>query len=308
MVADRDVTRQAVRAGRGSLSGSTRIDPTGLANHSAVRRLVATALAEDIGRGDVTSRTALPSGLTARAVVETQEPCVLAGGFLAPLVYAAVDPRVTVEVVAEDGAAIGALAPIARVTGPAAAILTGERVLVNLLQQISGVATLTRRYVQAAAGTRAVIVDTRKTVPGLRLLQKHAVHVGGGVNHRFGLDDGILIKNTHVALGGGTAAVVARVRAGAPAGLRVQVECRSAAEIEAALTAGADALLLDNQSVDEARKLVALVGGRVPVELSGGITLANVAAYAATGADRISIGALTHSAPAVAMHLKVETR
>jgi nicotinate-nucleotide pyrophosphorylase (carboxylating) len=214
---------------------------------------------------------------------------------------------VSVELCAEDGADLAALAPIATVAGPAAAILTGERVLVNLLQQLSGVATLTRRYARAVAGTGTAIVDTRKTVPGLRLLQKHAVHVGGGVNHRFGLDDGILIKNTHVALGGGTAKTVARVRAGAPAGLRVQVECRSAAEVEAALVAGADALLLDNQSVDEARTLVALVAGRVPVELSGGITLANVAAYAATGADRISIGALTHSAPAVAMHLKVET-
>ena len=278
-----------------------------LANHPAVRRLVATALEEDVGRGDVTSRAALPTGLTTRATLETQEPCVLAGGFLCELVYAEVDRRVSVEPCADDGTELGTLAPIARVSGPAAAILTGERVLVNLLQQLSGVATMTQRFVRAVAGTRAAIVDTRKTVPGLRLLQKHAVHAGGGVNHRFGLDDGILIKNTHVALGGGTAETVARVRAHAPAGLRVQVECRSAAEVEAALAAGADALLLDNQSVDDARALIALVAGRVPVELSGGITLANVAAYAATGADRISIGALTHSAPAVAMHLKIET-
>ncbi len=269
-------------------------------------RLVATALEEDVGRGDATTRSALPAGLRARAVVETQEPCVVAGVFLAPLVYGALDPAVVVETLVAEGAELAAGAAVVRVDGAAAAILAGERVLVNLLQQLSGVATLTRRYVRAVAGTRAAIVDTRKTVAGLRLLQKHAVAIGGGVNHRFGLDDGILVKNTHVALGGGTAATVARVRASAPAGLRVQVECRSAAEVEAALAAGADALLLDNQSVDAARALVVLVAGRVPVELSGGITLANVAAYAATGADRISIGALTHSAPAVAVHLRIE--
>jgi nicotinate-nucleotide pyrophosphorylase (carboxylating) len=273
-----------------------------------VLRLVASALEEDIGRGDVTTRSALPAEVRTHAIVETQEPCVVAGIFLADLVYDVVDPSVAVETVVEDGAELGAGAPMIQLEGAADSILVGERVLVNFLQQLSGVATLTRRYVQAVAGTRAQIVDTRKTVPGLRLLQKHAVRAGGGVNHRFGLDDGILVKNTHVALGGGTAATVARVRATAPAGLRVQVECRTADEVEAAIGAGADMLLLDNQTVDGARALVERVAGRVPVELSGGITLANVAAYAATGADRLSIGALTHSAPAVAMHLRIDTR
>ena len=279
-----------------------------LAHHPSTRQLVAIALDEDIGRGDVTSAAALPPGLRATATISTEEPCIVAGLFLAPLAYQLVDPTVAVAVLLADGATAGVETPAVRITGSAAAILAGERVVLNLLQHLAGVATLTRRFVDAVAGTRAAIVDTRKTMPGLRLLEKHAVRMGGGVNHRFGLDDGILIKNTHVALGGGTAAVVGRVRAQAPASLRVQVECRSAGELEAALVAGADAVLLDNRSPAEAAALIRLVAGRVPVELSGGVTLANVAAYAATGADRISIGALTHSAPAVALHLRIEVQ
>jgi nicotinate-nucleotide pyrophosphorylase (carboxylating) len=182
-----------------------------------------------------------------------------------PLAYRLVDPTLTVELLSAEGAAGGVETPVARLPGAAAAILTGERVVLNLLQHLSGVATLTRRFVDAVAGTASAIVDTRKTIPGLRLLEKHAVAMGGGVNHRFGLDDGILVKNTHVALGGGTAAVVQRVRERAPAGLRVQVECRSAAEVDAALAAGADALLLDNQTPAEAETLIRRVARRVPV-------------------------------------------
>ena len=281
------------------------VDQGALARHPSTRRLLTTALGEDIGRGDVTSAAALPPGLRARATISTEEPCIVAGLFLAPLAYQQVDPALAVEVLLAEGATAGVEAPAVRITGPAAAILAGERVVLNLLQHLSGVATLTRRFVDAVAGTHAAIVDTRKTMPGLRLLEKYAVRMGGGVNHRFGLDDGILIKNTHVALAGGTAAVVARVRAQAPASLRVQVECRSAGELEAALAAGADAVLLDNRTPAEAATLIRLVAGRVPVEISGGVTLANVAAYAASGADRISIGALTHSAPAVAFHLRI---
>lgn len=277
-----------------------------LARHPAVRRLVETALEEDIGRGDVTTRAALAPDLGASARVVAQAPCTIAGVFLAPLVYGALDPALRVECLVEEGAAVAAEQAVVRVSGRAAPILAGERVLLNLLQHLAGVATLTRRFVDAVAGTGAAIVDTRKTTPGLRLLEKHAVRVGGGVNHRFGLDDGILIKNTHVALAGGTAAAVKRVRAGAPAGLLVQVECRSAGEVEAALAGGADAVLLDNRTVEEAAALVRLVGGRLAVEISGGITLENVAAYARTGADRISVGALTHSVPAVPLHLRVE--
>ena len=277
-----------------------------LIHHPAVRRLVAQAVEEDVGRGDVTSAAALAADLRARAVILTEQPCVVAGLFLARLVYEVVDPAVTTEVLVAEGAVLEPETPVVRIVGRARSILTGERVLLNLLQHLSGVATLTRRFVDAVAGTGSAIVDTRKTTPGLRLLEKHAVRVAGGVNHRFGLDDGILIKNTHVALGGGTAAVVRRVRARAPAALRVQVECRSADEVEAALAAGADSLLIDNQSVEEAASLVRLVNGRVPVEISGGVTLANAAAYARAGANRISIGALTHSAPAVALHLRTE--
>ncbi len=276
-----------------------------LAQHPSVHRLLATALEEDIGRGDVTSAAALPPGLRATATISTEEPCVVAGLFLAPLAFRLVDPTLAVDVVLTEGAQGGVETPAVTIAGSAAAILAGERVVLNLLQHLAGVATLTSRFVAAVAGTHAAIVDTRKTLPGLRLLEKHAVRMGGGVNHRFGLDDGILIKNTHVALGGGTAAVVTRVRAAAPSALRVQVECRSAAELDAALAAGADAVLLDNQSPAEAAALIRRVAGRVPVELSGGINLANVAAYAAAGADRISIGALTHSAPAVPLHLRI---
>ena len=276
-----------------------------LARHPSTRRLLRSALAEDVGRGDVTTAAALPARLRATAIVSTEAPCVVAGLFLAPLAYRMVDPSLQVDVLLAEGSPAGVETPTVRIAGSAAAILAGERVVLNVLQHLSGVATLTRRFVDAVAGTPAAIVDTRKTIPGLRLLEKHAVRVGGGVNHRFGLDDGILIKNTHVALGGGTAAVVARVRAAAPAGLRVQVECRSAPELDEALAAGADAVLLDNRTPEEAAALVARVAGRVPVELSGGITLANVARYAASGADRISIGALTHSAPAVPIHLRI---
>ena len=276
-----------------------------LAEHPSIRRLVAAALEEDIGRGDVTTAAALPAGLRATATISTEEPCVVAGLFLAPLAFRLVDPSLAVDVVLSEGAQGGVETPAVSIAGSAAAILAGERVVLNLLQHLAGVATLTSRFVAAVAGTRAAIVDTRKTIPGLRLLEKHAVRMGGGVNHRFGFDDGILIKNTHVALGGGTAAVVARVRAEAPSALRVQVECRSAAELDAALAAGADAVLLDNQTPEEAAALIRRVAGRVPVELSGGITLANVAAYAAAGPDRISIGALTHSAPAIPFHLRI---
>ena len=277
-----------------------------LAHHPSTARLIRAALDEDLGRGDVTSMATLPPGLQGTATISSEEPCVVAGSFLAALVYREIDPGLRVETLLAEGERAGVETPVARVRGSAAAVLAGERVVLNLLQHLSGVATSTRRFVDAVAGSRAAIVDTRKTVPGLRLLEKHAVRMGGGVNHRFGLDDGILIKNTHVALGGGTAAVVVRARALAPGGLKIQVECRSAAEVEAALQAGADAILLDNQTPEAARTLVALVEGRVPVEISGGITLANVAAYAATGADRISIGALTHSAPAVSLHLRIQ--
>lgn len=276
-----------------------------LRQHTSTKRLVTAALDEDIGRGDVTTAAALAPGLRATATITTEEPCVVAGLFLAPIAYRLVDPKLEVEVLANEGAAGDVETPVVRIVGAAAGILAGERVVLNLLQHLSGVATLTRRFVDAVHGTNAAIVDTRKTLPGLRLLEKHAVWAGGGVNHRFGLDDGILIKNTHVALGGGTAAVVARVRERGPAALRVQVECRSTAELEAALGAGADSVLLDNRTPEEAAALIRLVKGRVPVEVSGGITLANVAAYAAAGADRISIGALTHSAPAAPLHLRI---
>ena len=269
-------------------------------------RCVETALIEDVGAGDLTARL-VDEKTEARAVVISREAAVLCGQPWFQRVYERIDPRVQVTWEVKESSTTRPDQRVAIVAGPARAVLTGERTALNFLQLLSATATATRRFVERVRGTPVQIVDTRKTVPGLRLLEKHAVRVGGGVNHRFGLDDGILIKNTHVALGGGTAAVVARVRAAAPAALRVQVECRSERELHDALAAGADAVLLDNRTPEEAAALIDSVAGRVPVELSGGITLANVARYAAAGADRISIGALTHSAPGVPIHLRIET-
>lgn len=194
--------------------------------------------------------------------------------------------------------------PLASLAGPARGILSAERTALNFLQHLSGIATLTERFCNAVRGHRAVIVDTRKTTPGWRSLEKYAVSCGGGVNHRMGLYDGILIKDNHIAVVGSAAAAVKEARSRAPAGLRVQCEVESPDQAREAVEAGADMLLIDNQGPEATAEIVALVAGRVPLEASGGITLENVAEVAATGVDRISIGALTHSAPAVDISLE----
>ena len=260
-----------------------------------LRDTVAAALEEDLGPlGDLTAAL-LPAGAGAEAVIVPRTAGVLAGSAAAVTTFVEVGSTVTVRLLAEDGERVAAGTPVAHVSGPLAQVLTAERTALNFLSHLSGIATLTRRYVDAVDGTGARIRDTRKTTPGLRALEKAAVRAGGGVNHRGNLSDGILIKDNH--LGGMTIAeAVAAARRMWP-GRAVQVECDDLHQVAQALEAVAELLLLDNMSPGQVEAAVELVGGRALVEVSGGVTLDTVRAYAETGVDFISVGALTHSAP-----------
>lgn len=271
-----------------------------------VRAIVEAALEEDIGRRDLTTEIVLAPGMWASGRVVAQGTFVVAGVALVGMVCRRLDDVVVVEELVEDGEEVVAGREIVRLRGPASALLAGERTALNFLQRLSGIATLTRAFVRAVEGTGVAIADTRKTTPGMRLLEKYATAVGGAVNHRLGLDDGILIKDNHVLLSGGVRAAVERAREAAPWGMKVQVECSGEAQVEEALAAGADAILLDNVTPARAQKLVALVGNRAKVEISGGVSLENVAQYAAAKPQRISVGALTHSAPSAPVHMVVE--
>lgn len=262
------------------------------------------ALAEDLGGGgDVTTRVTVPPERLARAEIRSKGDAVIAGMPLIPRVCQLAGSGVQSDLSVTDGARVSRGTVLARLHGSAHGLLSTERLILNLLQQLSGVATLTARYVDAVRGTRARILDTRKTVPGLRLLQKYAVRVGGGHNHRFGLADGILIKNNHITATGSIGAAVSAARAAAPHVYRVQVECRTLAEVEEALRAGVDAILLDNMTPEQLRSAVQRIGGRAISEASGGISLETVRAVAESGVDLISVGALTHSAPAIDLHM-----
>jgi nicotinate-nucleotide pyrophosphorylase (carboxylating) len=268
--------------------------------------LVAAALEEDIGAaGDVTSAAVLPAELHGEAWLRTREPLCVAGIALARSVFERLGA--SFEPCCRDGQELAAGAALGRASGRVGALLAAERTALNFLQRLCGIATQTRRFCREAAGTRAAIVDTRKTTPGWRALEKYAVRCGGGVNHRMGLFDGVLIKDNHVAALGGVASAVRRARARAPLALRILVEVESLADAQAALEAGADGLLLDNLPVERVEEIVAHCGGRVPLEATGGIGLHNVASYARSGVDRISVGALTHSAPAVDLTLEWQT-
>jgi nicotinate-nucleotide pyrophosphorylase (carboxylating) len=269
----------------------------------AVDALVRNALAEDLGAGDLTTRLTVPAEKRARAEVSAKEAAVVAGLPLIRKVCTAAGGHVDVREQVSDGARVINADVLASLSGPAHTLLATERVILNLLQHLSGIATFTARFVTAVSGSGCRIVDTRKTTPGLRVLEKYAVRVGGGFNHRSGLDDGILIKNNHITAAGGVTAAVGAARVGAPHGLKVEVECSTSAEVDEALAAGAEIILLDNMTVDELARAVPRIGGRALVEASGGITLNNVAAVAATGVDIISIGALTHSVQAVDLHM-----
>ncbi|WP_025745734.1 carboxylating nicotinate-nucleotide diphosphorylase [Kallotenue papyrolyticum] len=268
--------------------------------------LLRRALAEDRYAEDVTTLCTVPATAQVVATLWAKAPGVIAGLAVAERLVALLDPQLRWQPLVADGATIEAGMPLARIVGPGRAVLSGERTLLNLLQYMSGIATLTRQYVAAVAGTRAIILDTRKTAPGLRLLSKWAVRLGGGQNHRQHLAEMVLIKENHIAAAGGLAAAVARVRAGDPLGRAIEVEVCSLDELRIALELAVDRILLDNMSLDELRAAVALAAGRVPLEASGNITLANVAAVAATGVDYISVGALTHSAPALDLSLLLE--
>lgn len=254
------------------------------------------ALAEDLGWGDVTTEATVPPGLRARGVILAKSSCIIAGTDVAAETFRQLDPSVCFDVKRPDGSRCQPGDVVAEVRGSAASMLTAERTALNFLQRLSGIATLTRRYVDAAAGG-ITILDTRKTTPTLRALEKYAVRAGGGTNHRAGLDDGILIKDNHVRLAGGVAEALARMKAARPE-MPIEVEAQSLADVDAAVAAGADIILLDNLSNDEIRQAIQTIGGRAQVEISGGVTLDRIPELARTGANYVSIGALTHSAQA----------
>ena len=270
----------------------------------SVREIVARALAEDIGAGDVTTVATVDELGVARAEVVAKAEGVVAGLEVMGEVFLAVNPWVEFDAPPLDGVAVVPGDVVARIVGPARALLTAERTALNFLQRMSGIATLTARYVAAVKGTRVQILDTRKTAPGLRALDKYAVRMGGGRNHRFGLFDGVLIKDNHIRAAGGLGEAVAAARAQAHHLLRLEVEAQSLAQVEQALQARADVIMLDNLSLDEVRQAVAMIGDRAQTEVSGGITLETVRAYAECGVDFISVGELTHSPRALDFSLE----
>ena len=266
-------------------------------------RVVTAALAEDLGAGDVTTEATVDADALGTAELLLKEPGVVSGLAAVEAVFFALDSEVRFEALVEDGTFVEHTTVVAVVSGPLRAILTGERVALNFLGRLSGIATLTRSYVDAVAGTDVAILDTRKTTPGLRLLEKHAVASGGGRNHRFGLDDAVLVKDNHVAAAGSVQRAVERLRMASD--LPIEVECDTLAQVSEALVARVEAILLDNMTPDELVAAVALVQGRARLEASGGITLDNVREVAETGVDEISIGALTHSARSLDVSLEL---
>ena len=268
------------------------------------RAIVREALAEDIGSGDVTTLAVIGDGQRARAVLLAKSPCVIAGLDIASEAFRQLDPAVAVSIWHRDGSRCEPGTVVAEYRGLSAALLTAERTALNFLQRLSGTATLTRQFVDAAAG-RIVILDTRKTTPLLRALEKYAVRAGGGVNHRSGLDTGVLIKDNHVRLGGGVAQTVARMRESRP-GMPTEVEAQTLGEVDDALEVGADIVLLDNLSTPDIIEAVRRCRGRAKTEISGGVTLPRLPELAATGADYVSVGALTHSAPSADLSLEIE--
>jgi nicotinate-nucleotide pyrophosphorylase (carboxylating) len=268
-----------------------------------ISQIVRAALAEDVGAGDITTEAAIPADARAQAAVVAKEPCVVAGLALVEAVFHELNPKLQVKLLVNDGDIVAKGTRVCALTGSARAILTGERTALNFLQRLSGIATLTREFVEAVAGTKAKILDTRKTTPTLRILEKYAVAVGGGQNHRMGLFDAMMIKDNHrvvlARLGPRALAdAVATARKNRP-NVPIIIEADTLEQVEEALAAGADHILLDNMTPNELREAVKLVAGRAKTEASGGVRLADVRTIAETGVDYISVGALTHSARAV---------
>jgi nicotinate-nucleotide pyrophosphorylase (carboxylating) len=271
-----------------------------------VERVVAAALAEDVGSGDATTLALVPADAKCTAELLLEEPGVVCGVPVAAAVFAALDPSVQVEMRLGEGAAVADVpAVVAVVDGPARAILSGERVALNLLGSLCGIASLTRRFVELTEGTHTGVLDTRKTTPGLRALEKYAVRCGGGRNHRAGLYDGVLVKENHLRIAGGVTAALTALD-GRVDGLPVEIEAETIAQVREALDAGAPRILLDNMSPEQVREAVQLTAGRAELEASGGVSLGTVRAYAETGVDFVSVGALTHSARS--LHVSLEVR
>jgi nicotinate-nucleotide pyrophosphorylase (carboxylating) len=273
-----------------------------------VGRLIDLALEEDVGPGDRTAEACVPADARGTALIVAKEPLVVSGVSAAARVFRALDPECQLEPLLGEGAAADAGSGVLRVRGKLRAILSAERTALNLLQRLCGIATLTQKYARALRGTRTRLLDTRKTSPGMRELEKAAVRAGGGTNHRGALFDGILVKDNHAAAVGGIGEAVRRAKAAASPFLRVEAEVSTKEQIDEALAAGADLLLLDNLGDRELAAAVRQVAGRVPTEASGGVTLDRLQRIAACGVDYVSVGALTHSAPAVDLSLVIEAR
>jgi nicotinate-nucleotide pyrophosphorylase (carboxylating) len=264
-----------------------------------VERLIDIWLAEDIGHGDLTTTLMIDAAATSTFDVNAREPMVVAGIEVMRMVFLRVAPTAHIELLASDGTRAIRGDCLAHVRGPARGLLTAERTALNIIQHLSGIATQAARFVDAIAGTRAQMIDTRKTTPGLRMLEKHAVTAGGARNHRLGLDSGVMLKDNHIAVCGSISAAVARARAAKPVLTRIEVECDRLEQVGEALAAGADMLLLDNMSLADLRAAVALVAGHIPLEASGGVRLETVRAIAETGVDFISSSRITQAAQAV---------
>ncbi len=261
--------------------------------------LITTALQEDLGAGDITTRAIVSPELIGSGEFVAKEELILAGWPIAMRTFQKLSAPISTQCFFTEGDAVSPGSILGTVSGPVAALLSGERVALNFLQRLSGVATLTRKFVSAVSGLKAVILDTRKTTPGLRRLEKYAVREGGGMNHRLGLADGILIKENHITVAGSLFEAVRRARLGADHLKKIEVEVTTLDELGQALEAAADVILLDNMSVNEIKRAVTIVDGKVPLEVSGGVTLDNVRELASTGVDYISVGALTHSPKAM---------
>jgi nicotinate-nucleotide pyrophosphorylase (carboxylating) len=265
-------------------------------------------LKEDLGRGDITTQATVRGGQRARGRFLAKQDFILCGLEIAEAVFGALDTQIQLESRVYDGEAISKGTEFANIEGPANVMLTGERTALNLLQRLSGVATLTSKFVDAIKGTNAKVVDTRKTTPGLRMLEKYAVSIGGGHNHRFGLDDGVLIKDNHIALAGGIRRAVELARSTVPHMMKIEVEVANQSQLKEAISARADIIMLDNMSFDEIRKSVQVIREQAPnviIEASGGVNLETVRQFAECGVDLISVGAMTHSATAVDISLKM---
>jgi nicotinate-nucleotide pyrophosphorylase (carboxylating) len=277
-----------------------------IASHSLlIDKIIDNALAEDLGPGDLTTEALIDRSVKGKARLVAKEEIVLAGIEVFGRVFSRLDPEIAVGCRFKDGDVVPSGRDIGVVEGSLQGILSGERIALNFLQHLSGIATLTRRYVDKTDPSKVRVIDTRKTTPGLRVLEKYAVRAGGGFNHRFGLFDGVLIKDNHIAAAGSISKAVEKIRANVPHTVKIEVEVDDLGGLEEAMRAGADAILLDNMSIGEMKEAVSRAGGRVPLEASGGITLESIEAISQTGVNLISVGAITHSARSVDISLEM---